>query len=62
MIAFYVGVLALFISIALVPLLALMFAVLKGFGVQNELEPLLLKQLAVGGGTVVTKIYEVLPD
>ena len=40
--------------LSLVPLLALMFAVLKGFGVQNELETLLLKQLAVGGGTVVT--------
>ena len=44
--------------LSLIPLLALMFAVLKGFGVQNELEPLLLKQLAVGGGTVVTKIVE----
>ncbi len=44
--------------LSLVPLLALMFAVLKGLGVQNELEPLLLKNLAVGGGTVVTKIVE----
>lgn len=44
--------------LSLVPLLALMFSVLKGLGVQNELEPLLLKQLAVGGGTVVTKIVE----
>jgi len=44
--------------LSLVPLLALMFAVLKGFGVQNELESLLLKQLAVGGGTVVTYIVE----
>jgi len=44
--------------LSLVPLLALMFAVLKGFGVQNELEVLLLKQLAVGGGTVVTYIVE----
>lgn len=44
--------------LSLVPLLALMFAVLKGFGVQNELEPLLLKQLAVGGGSAVTKIVE----
>ena len=44
--------------LSLVPLLALMFAVLKGFGVQNELEPLLLKQLAVGGGAAVTKIVE----
>jgi membrane protein len=44
--------------LSLVPLLALMFAVLKGLGVQNELEPLLLGQLAVGGGTVVSKIIE----
>jgi membrane protein len=44
--------------LSLVPLLALMFAVLKGLGVQNELEPLLLSHLAVGGGAVVTKIVE----
>ncbi len=44
--------------LSLVPLLALMFSVLKGFGVQNELEPLLLDQLAVGGGAAVTKIVE----
>jgi membrane protein len=44
--------------LSLVPLLALMFAILKGFGVQNNLEPLLLKQLAVGGGAAVTKIVE----
>jgi membrane protein len=44
--------------LSLVPLLALMFSVLKGFGVQNELEPLLLDQLAVGGGEAVTKIVE----
>lgn len=44
--------------LSLVPLLALMFAILKGFGVQNNLEPLLLKQLAVGGGEAVTKIVE----
>ncbi|MEJ2525699.1 MAG: YhjD/YihY/BrkB family envelope integrity protein [Desulfuromonadales bacterium] len=44
--------------LSLVPLLALMFAVLKGLGVQNELEPLVLKNLAVGGGAVVTKIVE----
>jgi membrane protein len=41
--------------LSLVPLLALMFSVLKGFGVQNELEPLLLDQLAVGSGEAVTK-------
>jgi len=44
--------------LSLVPLLALMFSVLKGLGVQNELEPLLLKHLAVGGGAAVTKIVE----
>lgn len=44
--------------LSLVPLLALMFSVLKGLGVQNELEPLLLKQLAVGGGAAVSKIVE----
>lgn len=44
--------------LSLVPLLALIFSVLKGFGVQNELEPLLLDQLAVGGGAAVTKIVE----
>lgn len=44
--------------LSLVPLLALMFSVLKGLGVQNELEPLLFDQLAVGGNTAVTKIIE----
>ena len=44
--------------LSLVPLLALMFSVLKGFGVQNELEPLLLEKLAVGGGAAVSKIVE----
>ncbi len=44
--------------LSLVPLLALMFSVLKGFGVQNELEPLLLKQLAVGGGEAVSRIVD----
>ena len=44
--------------LSIVPLLALMFSVLKGFGVQNELEPLLLDKLAVGGEAIVTKIVE----
>ena len=34
--------------LALVPLLALMFAVLKGLGVQRRLEPLLLSRLSLG--------------
>ena len=33
--------------LSLVPLLALMFAVLKGFGVQRRLEPLLVKHIAM---------------
>ncbi len=44
--------------LSLVPMLALVFAILKGFGVQKVLEPLLLEQLAVGGGEAVTKIVE----
>ena len=44
--------------LSLVPLLALMFAVLKGLGVQNDLQQLLLKHLAVGGDRVVQTIVE----
>ncbi len=44
--------------LSLVPLLALVFSALKWLGVQNELEPLLLEQLAVGGSAAVTKIVE----
>lgn len=44
--------------LSIVPLLALMFSVLKAFGVQNELEPLLLDQLAVGSQSVVPRIIE----
>ena len=44
--------------LSIVPLLALVFSVLKGFGVQNELEPLLLEQFAVGGDAAVTKVVE----
>ncbi len=42
--------------LALVPLLAIMFALLKGLGVHNTLEPLLLKYLASGSDEVVTKV------
>lgn len=42
--------------LSLVPLLALAFAILKGFGVQNALEPLILEHLTVGSSEVVTKI------
>ena len=42
--------------LSIVPLLALMFAVLKSFGVQNHLEPLLLSYLAAGSEPVVGAI------
>ena len=42
--------------LAIVPLLALMFALLKGLGVQNQLEPIILDQLAVGSEEIVGEI------
>ncbi len=42
--------------LAIVPLLALTFALLKAFGVQNSLEPLILSKLNVGSQEVVTSI------
>lgn len=46
-----------FISLlTIVPLFALMFAVLKGFGVQNHLQPLLLSHLAAGSEPVADAI------
>ncbi|MEJ2200059.1 MAG: YhjD/YihY/BrkB family envelope integrity protein [Desulfuromonadaceae bacterium] len=42
--------------LSIVPLLALMFAVLKGFGVQNVLEPLILERLALGAEDIVSQI------
>ena len=42
--------------LSLVPLLALMFSILKGLGVQNRLEPLLLEKLSAGSEEVVTQI------
>ncbi len=44
--------------LSLVPLLALMFSVLKGLGVQQRLEPLLLEHLAMGNEEVVTRVLE----
>ena len=44
--------------LSLVPLLALMFAVLKGFGVQNRLQPLILEYLAGGSAAVAEAIVE----
>ncbi len=42
--------------LSIIPLLALMFAVLKGFGVQNVLEPLILENLALGAEEVVSQL------
>lgn len=42
--------------LSLVPLLALMFAILKSFGVQNHLQPLLLEHLSAGSESVATAI------
>ncbi len=42
--------------LAIVPLLALTFALLKAFGVQNLLEPLIMEKLNVGDGQVVQAI------
>ena len=44
--------------LSIVPLLAFAFAVLKGFGVQNQIEPLLIENIAVGSEAVVTRIIE----
>ena len=42
--------------LSLVPFLALAFAILKGFGVQNRLEPFLLQQVTAGSEVAVSKI------
>ena len=42
--------------LSIVPLLALMFSVLKGLGVQNSLEPLILERIAVGSEEIVDTI------
>jgi membrane protein len=42
--------------LALVPMLAFMFAFLKGLGVQNLLEPLLISELPVGSADTVRQI------
>src|SRR6056297_211367 len=42
--------------LSLVPLLALTFALLKAFGVQNLLQPLIIEKLNVGNGQIATTI------
>ena len=44
--------------LSIVPLFALAFSVLKGLGVQNRLEPLLLERIAVGNEELVSRIVE----
>ena len=44
--------------LAIVPLLAFAFAILKGLGVQNQLEPVIAENLAVGSEAVVAQIFE----
>lgn len=44
--------------LSIVPLLAFAFAILKGLGVQNRLEPIILENLAVGSEVVVNRIFE----
>lgn len=44
--------------LAIVPLLAFAFAILKGLGVQNKLEPIIIENLAVGSEAVVTQIFQ----
>lgn len=42
--------------LSIVPLLALMFALLKGLGVHNVLEPLILERLAIGSEVILSAI------
>jgi membrane protein len=43
--------------LSIVPLLALMFSLLKGFGAQNVLEPFLLNNLGIGSQDAVAEIF-----
>jgi len=42
--------------LSIIPLLALMFSLLKGLGVQNTLEPIILEKIAIGSEQIVTEI------
>jgi membrane protein len=42
--------------LSLVPLLALMFAILKGLGVQNQLQPILLEKLSASSEEIVQQV------
>lgn len=45
-----------FTILSMVPFFALAFAILKGFGVQNTIEPLILEQVAAGSEEIVEKV------
>jgi membrane protein len=42
--------------LSIVPVFALTFSLLKGLGVQNTLEPIILKEIAIGSEQIVTEI------
>ena len=42
--------------LSLVPFLAILFAILAGFGLQHQLEPLMLEQLSAGSQEVASRI------
>ncbi len=44
--------------LSVVPMLAFAFSVLKGMGIQNRLEPLLMEHLTIGSEAVVARIVE----
>ncbi len=44
--------------LSLIPLLALMFAILKGLGVQRRLEPFLVERLTIGSEELAARIME----
>jgi membrane protein len=44
--------------LSLVPLLAIMFAILKGLGVQKRIEPFVLENLALGSREIVERIMQ----
>jgi membrane protein len=44
--------------LSLVPLLALMFSILKGLGVQKRLEPILLEKLSAGSEKIVIQVVQ----
>ncbi len=48
--------------LSIVPLLVMMVSLLKGLGVQNVLEPILIENLALGSQEIVTEIFRYLDN